>query len=168
MAIQPVVIPALKPTLDPSLVQDKSLCPVRALRYYLDKTKDLRKGKPPRGFSTMVLGVSFATKTINGVYWRGHMTIGGLPSPHSLTGFLRYLKNISQHWPVSWMAPTYSIGQEMVSIYLIKIKITTKFFKFLQCLLRIVFKKDRGKVLFVAILWQNGTTTITVQNEGII
>ena len=26
------------------------------------------------------------------------------------------------------MAPTYSIGQEMVSIYLIKIKITTKFF----------------------------------------
>ena len=45
LAIQPVVIPALKPTLDPSLVQDKSLCPVRALRYYLDKTKDLGKGK---------------------------------------------------------------------------------------------------------------------------
>ena len=45
LAIQPVVIPALKPTLDPSLIQDKSLCPVRALRYYLDKTKDLRKGK---------------------------------------------------------------------------------------------------------------------------
>ena len=40
-----MVIPALKPTLDHSLVQDKSLCPVRALRYYLDKTKDLRKGK---------------------------------------------------------------------------------------------------------------------------
>ena len=67
---------------------------------------------------------------MNGAYWRGHMTIGGLPSPHSLTGFLRYLKNVSQRWPVSWMAPTYSIGQEMVSIYLIKIKITTKFFKF--------------------------------------
>ena len=43
LAIQPVVIPALKPTLDPSLMQDKSLCPVRSLRYYLDK--DLRKGK---------------------------------------------------------------------------------------------------------------------------
>ena len=42
---QLVVIPALKPTLDPSLVQDKSLCSVRVLRYYLDKTKDLRKGK---------------------------------------------------------------------------------------------------------------------------
>ena len=45
LAIQPVVIPALKPTLDPSLVQDRSLCPVRALRYYFDRTKDLRKGK---------------------------------------------------------------------------------------------------------------------------
>ena len=30
------------------------------------------------------------------------------------------------------MAPTYSNGQEMVSIYLIKIKITTKFFKFMS------------------------------------
>ena len=40
-----MVIPALKPILDPSLVQDKSLCPVRAWRYYLDKIKDLRKGK---------------------------------------------------------------------------------------------------------------------------
>ena len=29
------------------------------------------------------------------------------------------------------MAPTNSYGQEMVSIYLIKIKITTKFFKFM-------------------------------------
>ena len=45
LADQPVVSPALKPTLYPSLVHDKSLCPVRALRYYLDKTKDLRKGK---------------------------------------------------------------------------------------------------------------------------
>ena len=34
-----------EPFLDPALVQDKSLCPVRALRCYLDKTKDLRKGK---------------------------------------------------------------------------------------------------------------------------
>ena len=73
--------------------------------------------------------MSFATKTMNGAYWRGHMTIGGLPSPHSLTGFLRYFRNVSQGWPVSWMAPTCSICQEMVSIYLIKIKITTKFFK---------------------------------------
>ena len=41
----PVVIPALAPMLDKSLQEDKTLCPVRALRYYLDRTKDLRKGK---------------------------------------------------------------------------------------------------------------------------
>ena len=40
-----VVIPALAPTLDKSLSEDRSLCPVRALRYYLDRTKDLRQGK---------------------------------------------------------------------------------------------------------------------------
>ena len=40
-----VVIPALAPTLDKSLKEDRSLCPVRALRYYLDKTQDLRQGK---------------------------------------------------------------------------------------------------------------------------
>ena len=41
----PVVIPALVPSLDKSLTEDKSLCPLRALRYYVDRTKDLRKGK---------------------------------------------------------------------------------------------------------------------------
>ena len=40
-----VVIPALAPTLDKSLKEDRSLCPVRALRYYLDKTQDLPQGK---------------------------------------------------------------------------------------------------------------------------
>ena len=44
-AVAPVVIPALAPSLDRSLKEDKSLCPVRALRYYLDRTKDLHKGK---------------------------------------------------------------------------------------------------------------------------
>ena len=34
----------------------------------------------PAEFSTRLLGVSFATKTMNGAYWRGHMTIGGLPT----------------------------------------------------------------------------------------
>ena len=43
--VAPVVIPALTPTLDKSLKEDRSLCPVRALRYYLDKTQDLRQGK---------------------------------------------------------------------------------------------------------------------------
>ena len=40
-----VVIPALAPSLDKSLTEDKSLCPVRALRDYFDKTKDLHKDK---------------------------------------------------------------------------------------------------------------------------
>ena len=44
-SVAPVVIPALAPTLDKSLSGDRSLCPVRALRYYLDRTKDSRQGK---------------------------------------------------------------------------------------------------------------------------
>ena len=44
-SVAPVVIPALAPTLDRSLKGDRSLCPVRALRYYLDKTSELRKNK---------------------------------------------------------------------------------------------------------------------------
>ena len=36
---------ALAPTLDKSLTGDRSLCPVRALRYYLDRTSDLRQNK---------------------------------------------------------------------------------------------------------------------------
>ena len=44
-SVAPVVIPALAPTLDRSLKSDRTLCPVRALRYYLDKTSDLRQGK---------------------------------------------------------------------------------------------------------------------------
>ena len=43
--IKPVVIPALGPTLDDFLHEDKTLCLVRVLRYYLDRTKDLRKNK---------------------------------------------------------------------------------------------------------------------------
>ena len=37
-----VVIPALELTLDRSLKEDRSVCLVRALCYYLDKTQDLR------------------------------------------------------------------------------------------------------------------------------
>ena len=43
--VAPVIIPALAPTLDKSLQEDRTLCPVRSLRYYLDKTKDLRSDK---------------------------------------------------------------------------------------------------------------------------
>ena len=37
-SVAPVVIPPLAPTLDKSLKSDRSLCPVRALRYCLDRT----------------------------------------------------------------------------------------------------------------------------------
>ena len=40
-----MAIPALAPTLDRSLKSDRSLCPVRALHYYLDRTSDLRQNK---------------------------------------------------------------------------------------------------------------------------
>ena len=43
--LRPVVIPALKPFLSLDLTEDMTLRPVRALRYYLDKTSTLRKGK---------------------------------------------------------------------------------------------------------------------------
>ena len=38
--VAPVIIPALAPTLDKSLKENRTLCPVRSLRYYLDKTKE--------------------------------------------------------------------------------------------------------------------------------
>ena len=44
-SVAPVVVPALAPTLDKSLKSNRSLCPVRALRYYLDRTSDLRQNK---------------------------------------------------------------------------------------------------------------------------
>ena len=44
-SVAPVVIPALAPTLDKSLKGDRSLCPVRALRYYLDRTSYIRQNK---------------------------------------------------------------------------------------------------------------------------
>ena len=42
-SVAPVVIPALALTLDRSLKSDRSLCPVIALHYYLDRTSDLRQ-----------------------------------------------------------------------------------------------------------------------------
>ena len=42
-SVSPVFIQAM--ALDRSLKEDRTLCPVRALHYYLDKTKDLREDK---------------------------------------------------------------------------------------------------------------------------
>ena len=44
-SVAPVVIPALAPILDKSLKGDRSLCPVRTLCYYLDRTSDLIQNK---------------------------------------------------------------------------------------------------------------------------
>ena len=44
-SVAPGVITALALTLDRSLKSDRSLCPVIALRYYLDRTSDLRQNK---------------------------------------------------------------------------------------------------------------------------
>ena len=53
-SVAPGVITALAPTLDRSLKSDRSLCPVRALRFHLDRTSDLRQNKE-------VVFVSFKT-----------------------------------------------------------------------------------------------------------
>ena len=44
-SVAPVVIPDLAPTVDKLFKSDRSLCPVRALYYYLDTTSDLRQTK---------------------------------------------------------------------------------------------------------------------------
>ena len=41
-SVSPVTIPALTTIVDRQFKKDRILCPVRALRYYLDRTKDLR------------------------------------------------------------------------------------------------------------------------------
>ena len=40
--MSPVTIPALTTIVDRQFKEDRTLCPVRALRYYLNRTKDLR------------------------------------------------------------------------------------------------------------------------------
>ena len=40
--MSPVTIPDLTTIVDREFEEDRTLCPVRALRYYLDRTKDLR------------------------------------------------------------------------------------------------------------------------------
>ena len=44
-SVSPVTIPALTTIVDRKFKEDRTLCPVRALRYYLDRTKDLRRSK---------------------------------------------------------------------------------------------------------------------------
>jgi hypothetical protein len=55
--LQPIIIPALAPTLSGELKDDNLLCPVRALKYYLDHTKDLQ------GDRELMMFIS---------HWKGH------------------------------------------------------------------------------------------------
>ena len=41
-SVSPGIIPALTTIVDRQFKEDRTLCPMRALRYYLDRTKDLR------------------------------------------------------------------------------------------------------------------------------
>ena len=45
-SVSPVTIPALTTIVDRQFKEDRTLCPVWALRYYLDRTKDLRGSDP--------------------------------------------------------------------------------------------------------------------------
>ena len=54
-SVSPVTIPALTTIVDRQFKEDRTLCPVRALRYYLDRTKDQ---KDQRG-SRFLLFISF-------------------------------------------------------------------------------------------------------------
>ena len=44
-SVAPVVVPVLAPTLDKSLKADRSLCQVRPMHYYVDRTSDIRQSK---------------------------------------------------------------------------------------------------------------------------
>ena len=44
-AVKPLTIKSLTKELDTSLLEDRSLCVVRAIRYYLDRTKDVRENR---------------------------------------------------------------------------------------------------------------------------
>ena len=55
-SVSPVTIPALTTIVDRQFKEDRTLCPVQALRYYLDRTKDLRE-------SRSLLFISFKERT---------------------------------------------------------------------------------------------------------
>ena len=57
-SVSPVIISAFTTIVDRQFKEDRTLCPVRALRYYLDRTKDLRG-------SRSLLFISFKNKQTN-------------------------------------------------------------------------------------------------------
>ena len=100
----PVVIPALAPTLDKSLKGDRSLCPVRALHYYLDRTLDLRQNKElvfvsfKKGFDKDISPATISSwikQTVILCYTRRHQA-----NAHSVTspGGIIYRMSFSGVW----------------------------------------------------------------------
>jgi hypothetical protein len=43
--LKPLTLPALTKVVGPDLIEDRSLCVVRAVKYYLSRTKEIRKGR---------------------------------------------------------------------------------------------------------------------------
>ena len=72
-SVAQVVIPALAPTLDKSLKSDRSLCSVRAMHYYLDRTSG----------RTRSLSLSPLKKVLTRT---SHLP----PSPHGSSGLILY------------------------------------------------------------------------------
>ena len=96
LSVSPVIIPALTTIVDRQFKQDRSLCPVRALRYYLDRTKDLRGDR-----SLLFISVK-----------KGHSS-DQLPCLHGLNRqFYRVInKQISKPW--TWSKSKLTISEPL-------------------------------------------------------
>ena len=80
----PVVIPALAPSLDRSLKGDRSLCPVRALRYYLDRTADLRQNNSNSNSNSTFIALNLCQKTDSKAHHT--KTLFNIQKPETLQG----------------------------------------------------------------------------------
>ena len=81
----PVVIPALVPTMDKSLKADGSLCLVRALRYYFDRTSDPRQHKELVSFTKSLSPSRKASTKISPLLLFGHGSSYDLSDQEALT-----------------------------------------------------------------------------------
>ena len=103
--VAPVVIPALAPTLDRSLKSDRSLCPVRALRYYLDRTSDLRQNKElvfvsfKKGFDKDISPATISSWIKQTVISQTKRPTLCIRSKHMMSGPLLLLRPSSREFP---------------------------------------------------------------------
>ena len=73
-SVSPVTIPALTAIVDRQFKEDRTLCPVRALRYYLDRTKDLR-GSRSLLFIFFKKGHTSDIRPVTLSSWLKHLTL---------------------------------------------------------------------------------------------